>query len=89
MGVGAVVLQFEISYPWLSIALALQFPAGIAGRPWNINDTVTTMDASAIKAGRRMAIHFVPWPTPCVCLWAISCLTSRSYAASAALICTG
>ena len=38
MGVGGVVLQFEISYPWLSIALALQFPAGIAGRPWNIND---------------------------------------------------
>ena len=45
MGVGGVVLQFEISYPWLSIALALQFPARIAGRPWNINDTVTTMDA--------------------------------------------
>jgi hypothetical protein len=53
MGVGGVVLQFEISHSWLSIVFALQFPAGIAGRPWNINDTVTTMDASAPEAGRR------------------------------------
>lgn len=89
MGVGGVVLQFEISHPRLPIAFALQFPAGITGRSWNINDTVTTMDASALKAGRRMAIHFALWPTPCVCPRAISYLTSRSYAANAALNSTG
>lgn len=45
MGVGGLVLQFEISHLWLFIVFALQFPADIASRPWDMDETVTTMDA--------------------------------------------